>query len=379
MEKKVSTICFDYSHNNKLIIENSSFNDFVAYLFSSGFRVGQIKQGISKEKLSQYNIFIMGNPYQSNFEVEEIKAIEEYVKEGGGLFIISDEEGDRGNEINLNDLTTKFGFVFNPDKISDSMIYVKDQDKPLIKDLEPHFITKDVEQFVHSSGCSIDIDQTVEADQNIMIHILARTGLNSFCTVWNGQEYEEEDAPRRPVLVAVDYYKGKVVGLGNVSIFSSLSPFYGFNAFGNRILISNIINWLSSSSSSLEASAMNNKLVSININTNLYMWMEKIITDKEWEKMADIINFSLKYIKDHYQQVMKETQELREKLKQQREAAKKSEEEALKREKKDKGEITDDEEELLDLPKDNKRTEEETKTFEDLMSELTKLSDPNKK
>jgi hypothetical protein len=29
--------------------------------------------------------------------------------------------------------------------------------------------------------------------------------------------------------------------------------------FGNRILISNIINWLSSSNSSIESSAMNNK------------------------------------------------------------------------------------------------------------------------
>jgi hypothetical protein len=91
------------------------------------------------------------------------------------------------------------------------------------------------------------------------------------------------------------------------------------------------------------------------------MWMEKIIAEKEWEKMADIINFSLKYIKDHYQQVMKETQELRDKLKQQREMAKKTEEEMLRKEKKEKGELSDDEEELLDLPKTTKEPKKRQK------------------
>ncbi|MHA1820859.1 MAG: hypothetical protein ACTSVC_10335, partial [Promethearchaeota archaeon] len=151
MDAPEHTLGFDYSHNNKLIIESPSYNDFINYLFSSSFRLGQIKQGLTLEKLKMYDLFIIGNPYNSMLELEEIKDLVQYVKEGGGLFIVSDDGGDYTNETNLSELTRNFGFEFEPNCVYDSMMYLKEQDKVIINNLEPHFITRDVEQFVHST------------------------------------------------------------------------------------------------------------------------------------------------------------------------------------------------------------------------------------
>ncbi|MHA1338393.1 MAG: Gldg family protein [Promethearchaeota archaeon] len=380
-EVKVHTICFDYSHNNKLVIEGPSYNDFVSFLFGSSYKIGQIKGGITLDKLKQYDVFIIGNPYQSFLEIEEINAIEQYVREGGGLFVISDEGGDYENETNLNELTEKFGFRFNIDKVFDSVMFMNQQDKPIISNFEPHYITKDIEQIVHSSGCSIDVDEIIEADKNIEIYILARTGLNAYCKFWNGEEYEEEDAPKRPVLVAVKYYKGRVVGYGSYSLFSSLSAFYGYNALDNSILIANILNWLAMAGKEEDSISSERKVLSIPINMSLYLWMEKLIQNKEWERTSDIINFSLKYFKDNYSTIMQKIKDKLEELRRRREQKRKEQLEKMKALEKSKAgeegaELIEGEESILELAEEKvERTKEEAKTFSDLMAELSKFTE----
>ena len=61
MTKKIA-IGFDYSHNNKLIIENNAFTDFTQYLFDSNFQLGKIEAGITLDKLVKYDILIIGVP-----------------------------------------------------------------------------------------------------------------------------------------------------------------------------------------------------------------------------------------------------------------------------------------------------------------------------
>lgn len=379
MSEDVKTLGFDYTHNNKLVIESSSYSDFVAYLFGSSYRVGQIKQGITKEKLSKFDAFIVGNPYGRYFELEEIEALEDYVKQGGGLLLISDDGGDYENETNLCELSEKFGFKFNPDKLSDSVHYLKQQDKILIKNFEPHYVTKEVEQFVHSSGCSLDIDESMEVDDRIDIHVLAKSGINAYATTFTGEGYEEVDAPRRPILVAINYYDGRVIGLGNVSIFSSLSSFYGFNALDNNILIANILNWLTLAGAGLNGDGVLSKLLSVPINQSLYLWLEKMVQTSEWERVSDMINFSVKYFKDNYQKILKETADKREELKKLREKRKKEEaERAEERDKEREEALKSAEDDLYGLVGDSdsdERSEKETETFKDLMSDLSKLTD----
>ncbi|MCP4763963.1 MAG: hypothetical protein GY870_19480 [archaeon] len=373
MKKKSNTICFDNSHNNKLNFENEAYNDFTNFLFSS-FRIGQISAGITKEKLSQYDVFIIGNPYNSKLTIKEIDIIEKYVKNGGGLLVVSDENGDKGNLTNLNELTEKLGFEFSSNTISDSMLYVISQNKPIINKIELHYVTKDIQQFVYSSGCSLKIDETVKSDKNIEVNILASSGLNCYSQIYNNGD-DEIDTPNSTVLVGVNYYKGRVVGIGNLSIFSSLNSNYGYSALDNSLLIANIMNWLMLAGKPADL-GFDNKIISIPINYSLALWLDKmVLEDKLWLKNSDIINFSLKYFKDHYEEILEEIKEQRKKLAIARRkktiANKKKLKDAEKERKRAMKEIEKDIYSLVEEKTDGNNEE----ALDDIMSELSRLGD----
>jgi len=314
------TCCFDYSHNNALTIENPSNSDFIQYLFGSSIRLGKIQAGFSSlDKLEKYRMVVIGNPRESTIEIEEIKNIEQYVNNGGNLLIINDEGGDYSSNINLSDLTQKFGFLFNPDIVGDSMHYHGIQSRVIPEHYEPHPATRGTEQMVLSNPCSIHINELIEGDENVSILPLVTTGLNSYHKRWDGETWlEEEDAPRSILAVAVNYYKGRVIGLTTISIFSSLSSAYGFNALDNHKFIASIFGWLLEPLKDSAGAARDEKLISISINYNVFAWMEKLILNKKWRNTNDIINFSLKYFKDNYEQVLKSIEERRARLKSER-------------------------------------------------------------
>ncbi len=307
MAENLKSICFDYSHNNRLEIENTAYAEFIHFLFTSSYKVGKITTGLTPDKLKPYDVLVLGSPFESIFTPSEIEIIIKFVKQGGGLFIIHDDGGDEVNETNLGKLTSTFGFSFNNDTLSDSMSYVRQQTRPVITNFEKHYVTREVEEFVHASGCTLSVEEILNEDKDIEIHVLARSGLNSFCQNPAG---EEKDCPNTPVLVAVNYFKGKVVGLGNLSVLSSLSSTYGFNGYDNNVLISNIFNWLAYSTDS-DGLSYENKVVSVPVNYALYIWLDQLIEKKEWGSFSDVINFSLKYMKDNYDKVLRESKTAR--------------------------------------------------------------------
>ncbi|MFW9949773.1 MAG: hypothetical protein ACFFKA_06570 [Candidatus Thorarchaeota archaeon] len=44
---------FDYSHYNKLIIDDPGFIHFVEFLFTSGLKLGEVEAGINYTKLAK--------------------------------------------------------------------------------------------------------------------------------------------------------------------------------------------------------------------------------------------------------------------------------------------------------------------------------------
>ena len=81
-----ATIGLDYSHNNKLTLEASSFNEFTQFLFTSGYKLGKIQAGFnSLKKLEMYDAIILSSPNNKDLEPEEIEIIEEYIKNGGKI------------------------------------------------------------------------------------------------------------------------------------------------------------------------------------------------------------------------------------------------------------------------------------------------------
>jgi len=299
-------IGLDYSHNNFLALESSSFGEFTQFLFTSGYKLGKIETGFnSLDNLDKYNVIILSTPRNTSLKLNEIKILEKYVKNGGSLLIVSSSGGDYTNSTNLNDLTQKFGFEFVSDEIYDSVNYVNLQKRPIITSIKPHVITDQIKKIVFSSSCSTKILDFIEDEKNVKIQGLMQSGLNCWRKRYDGEYWVEEDSPKIQLMVVVEYFKGKVVGFGNLSIFSSLAREYGFSAFDNDILIANILSFLIGS---LESEG---KPVTIELNLDLYYWVEGIVKKEKWDNVSDLINVSLKYFKDNYDTIIKEIKKLR--------------------------------------------------------------------
>ena len=59
------------------------------YLFHSDLKLGKIEAGITYDKLSDYNVFIIGVPVaESYLSSEEIDHLTRYVKDGGSLLVV---------------------------------------------------------------------------------------------------------------------------------------------------------------------------------------------------------------------------------------------------------------------------------------------------
>ena len=296
------TVGLDYSHNNMLTLEASSYADFTQFLFTSAYKLGKIEAGFhSFEKVKNYNAIIMSIPKNVNLAPKEIEVLEEYVRTGGSLLIAGSRGGEHINRTNINELTRKFGFEFVTDEINDSVNYVNLQKRPLLADFKPHYITENVKKIVLSSACSLGtIKLTAEQQKNVKVEVVVRGGLNCWRNRFDGSAWVEEDCPKIPLLLTSEYYNGQVVSFGTLSIFSSLGREYGFSAFDNDIIIANMLRWLT-----LDVAA-EGKVITIDIQRDLFHWADALVKRNKWENFSDVLNVSLKYFKDNYKAIMKE-------------------------------------------------------------------------
>jgi hypothetical protein len=291
-------IGFDYSHKNKLIIEDPGFNDFIEFLFNSDLKLGKIEAGITYEKLSAYNVFIIGVPIaESYLTPEEIEDLLKYVKDGGSLLIINDKGGDHGNKNNLSELTKHFGVKFNHDQLFDNENFSKDNSRPIIKEFKKHFITRDITQIIHSVGCTLEIDKSVENEDIDVSAVALSSEESAWHKYFDGKEWVDEPVKSLPIIVIGHYGMGKIVAIGNLSLFSGFHDSYGIHAADNFKLISNVISWLMNKAHSQEAQLSQPIYTAIPIEQDLFYWIKEKLDEGRWNTVEEIVNFALKVVK----------------------------------------------------------------------------------
>jgi hypothetical protein len=294
----LNNIGFDYSHQNKLTIEDPGFNDFIEYLFNSDLKLGKIEAGITYKKLADYNVFIIGVPgADSHISSEEIEYLTNYVKDGGSLLVINDKGGDFENKNNLNELTKNFGVKFNPDQLYDNYNFTKDISRPIIKDFRKHFITRDITQIIHSNGCTLEIDESVETEDVNVSAIGFSSEESAWHKIFDGVDWVDEPVENAPILAIGHYGLGKIVAIGNLSLFSGFHASYGIHAVDNFKLISSIISWLMNKAHSQETQLSQPIYLTLPIEQELYYWMKGKLDEERWKNVEEIVNFALKVVK----------------------------------------------------------------------------------
>jgi hypothetical protein len=179
----------------------------------------------------------------------------------------------------------------------DNKDFSTDNSHPIIKDFSTHFITKDLIQFVHSNGCTLTIDKSIE-DEKIDVNSIAYSSENtSWHSCLNGDGWHDESKQHLPIIGVAHYYLGKVVVIGNLSIFSSLNKSYGIQAADNFKLVSNTISWLLNKAKSEDEQAIKPIFATVAISQDLFYWIKDMINLGKWKNLEEVINYALRVAK----------------------------------------------------------------------------------
>uniref|UniRef100_T1GBI4 IFT52 GIFT domain-containing protein n=1 Tax=Megaselia scalaris TaxID=36166 RepID=T1GBI4_MEGSC len=156
-----TAILFDIS-KNELFQVSDNFKTFQRKLMAF-FKVEVCDDKLTKEKLNRVDGVILAAP-QNRFFDDEIKLLWEYVDNGGKLWVMSAEGGDRKMSTNCNEILEKYGTLLNNDNVVRSHYYKNFHPKEatvaggvVCESMWRHLITQNIDK--------IDYDFTDEKHQ----------------------------------------------------------------------------------------------------------------------------------------------------------------------------------------------------------------------
>jgi hypothetical protein len=207
-------------------------------------------------------ILAVGPQGKTHLDQDEIDAIQDFVKKGGGLLVMGTYTGDWHHEANLNRLIEYFGIVFNQDVVLPEGAGAQD-----CKDQSPQYspdaksvvaarpvqvlpssaakrtwsaLTRKVDQVLTLSSCSLYIDEAkaiplLESDPTSVLQEPVPLGIGIHIDKCRGR------GSGPAILVAASRFS-KVVVAGNYKMF--LNDFIDHPGSQNRKLWENILKWL---------------------------------------------------------------------------------------------------------------------------------------
>ncbi|MFX0107403.1 MAG: hypothetical protein ACFE7R_03900 [Candidatus Hodarchaeota archaeon] len=176
---------------------------------------------ILAKNIENSDVIVFGCPNSSKLRPAEIDVLKRYVKNGGGLALLSLSGGDRGLMNNLSQISKGFGITFENTAVKDERSNAGIPTMPIIKDLVSHPATEDVRDLLIPSGCTLEV-----TDKAIT---LATTS-------------EMADPPNKPVVAVAEDGKGRLLCVSSYEVFRRGG---GMKHDGNKVFAVNAFRWLS--------------------------------------------------------------------------------------------------------------------------------------
>ncbi len=215
-------ILFDETHKERGRI-TLNFKTLKKNLEENSCIVHRLGEGpITTEHLANAAALVLACPSASTFTQEEIGVIVEYVHRGGGLVMMSSSGGDKTLQTNLNDISTKFGFILNDDIVSDESNNVKYNTVPIITEFPSSPFTANLSELHFPDTCSIEIEG--ESDAIINTSRLAKP-------------------PETPLVVTSAFGEGRVVLFGSHKMFQD-RVLGGIESANNSLFATRIFRWV---------------------------------------------------------------------------------------------------------------------------------------
>jgi len=235
------TILFDLAHNEMLNMEDAEFSEFLNLLKRMDIKIKKTEnEHLKKNILSDVDLLIIGNPIDDYFSSIEVKYIVDFVRSGGGLLLLSEYGADYLQKTNLNDISGKFGILFEKniikeiDKVNQNLSSILH-----INDFPKHQITRHMREIVIGGACSLFLSKKAKPLFQISKHDAWSEVFNNITEQWVKEEEEKEQI----IAAYTEFGQGKVLAIGDIDIFTNDSNI-GINSLDNQKFLQNVINWL---------------------------------------------------------------------------------------------------------------------------------------
>jgi prefoldin subunit 5 len=214
-------IYFDQTQNERGRLD-STYSELGKLLRDSDFDVEPYTEFmILAKNLKDADVLVFGCPNSSKIRPPEIDVLLKFVKNGGGLILLSLSGGDRGLMNNMSQVSEEFGITFDNTAVKDDRNNAGIPTMPIIKNIISHPVTEDVEDLLIPSACSLRIKGKAT--------ILAQTS-------------DVAEPGNAPIVAIAESGKGRVMCIGSYEIFRRGG---GIKHKGNAIFAINAFKWLS--------------------------------------------------------------------------------------------------------------------------------------
>lgn len=217
------------------------------HLHNNDYKVRTIRDmPLSGPRLEGFDVLFINlvDDHRPNFSADERQAVRQWVKDGGGLFVIADHTNVYRNGERLNPLLEPMGIEvgyhtavdYPPEYSVAGLAWI------MVWDFDDIYVTRDVDMISLQTGAPLFGDYGI-----------ARTSDRSFADYWDESDNtgyygnwsfdgDEELEPKGPlsVVAARQYGQGRVVVVGDQNIFGDAWLYFG----NNFELMMNAFQWL---------------------------------------------------------------------------------------------------------------------------------------
>lgn len=241
---RIPLVLIDEGHSEWLVSSNVQF--LIQNLEERGYLVQTLTDVITSSSLVNCDVLIIGTAWGS-FTQTELKAIEEFVKNGGGLLLTGlawswpggDGTIEGVSDYPMNQIAQQFSGFFNPDIIYDPTDYTTEPASPI-------FHTP----FIMNHPITVGVSEVAAGVVGGLGGFPGSISLTEGVVLITGDDdsyggYLESPYPNPgmypPFLGAIEYFLGRIVLVGHEGVFYDGA----IQKYDNKILGLNIINWLS--------------------------------------------------------------------------------------------------------------------------------------
>jgi uncharacterized membrane protein len=222
--EKNGWIAYDGYHHrlDSPFFENDTLtNSVLRYLQSIGYEARILNEPLTLQNLKGYSILILETP-EMNLSLLEKKAVLEFVRDGGGLFVLGDHTNLQECYLNLNPILNSVGLHLNFDY---SMLW------------EPHFPSlAGIDSTEETAGATLRLSSS---DALVFYSLKFTTWADQ--GNWSREGFMGDILPEKgeqfgvlPICAAANYGRGRAVAIANSDCLSGPNLLYNYR-FIDRI------------------------------------------------------------------------------------------------------------------------------------------------